>query len=228
MQPYFFPYIGYFQLLNAVDEFIIYDNIQFTKKGWINRNRILVNGKDEYITLPLKKDSDFLDVKDRYLANDWKIEQKKMLNRITESYRKAPFFETTFPLIENIILHNETQLFLFTLNSVETIKNYLGISTPLTISSSLPINHQLKGPDKVIALCKQKQAKTYINAIGGIDLYSKDEFRSHNIDLKFIKTNSITYPQFKYEFIPYLSIIDVLMFNEKEDVKKLLNNYQLV
>src|SRR4030042_5533275 len=93
MQPYFLPYIGYFQLMNAVDEFVIYDNIEFSKKGWINRNRILVNGKDSYITIPLKKDSDYLDVRDRYLAETWSSEKIKMLKRIIGSYRKAPRFD---------------------------------------------------------------------------------------------------------------------------------------
>src|SRR5438445_505000 len=100
MQPYFFPYIGYFQLINAVDEFVVYDNIEFTKKGWINRNRILVNGKDAYITIPLKKDSDYLNVNERWLADVWTVERKKLLNRITESYRKAPYYESIYNLAE--------------------------------------------------------------------------------------------------------------------------------
>ena len=124
MQPYLFPYIGYFQLMNAVDEFIVYDNIQFTKKGWINRNRILVNGSDAYITLPLKKDSDYLDIKDRYLSDDWKAESKKMINRITESYRKAPFFESVFPLIEKSLLFEDKQLFNFIFNSLNLTKDF--------------------------------------------------------------------------------------------------------
>jgi hypothetical protein len=116
MQPYFFPYIGYFQLVNAVDEFVIYDNIEFTKKGWISRNRILVNGVDTYISLPLKKDSDYLHVKDRYLADTWDIERKKMLNRITESYRKAPYFKETYEVIEKCILYEDRNLFKFILH----------------------------------------------------------------------------------------------------------------
>ena len=88
MQPYLFPYIGYFQLMNAVDEFVIYDNIEFTKKGWINRNRILVNGRDSFITVPLKKDSDYLDVRDRYLADSWPSERVTILYRIKQSYRR--------------------------------------------------------------------------------------------------------------------------------------------
>src|SRR6201997_1769206 len=141
MQPYLFPYIGYFQLMNAVDEFVVYDNIQYTKKGWINRNRILVNGKDAYITFPLKKDSDYLDIKDRYLADDWVLERKKILNRISESYRKAASFEFVYPVIEKIILFEETNLFKFILNSLTVLKEYLSIKTLFPVSSEIDINH---------------------------------------------------------------------------------------
>lgn len=224
MQPYLFPYIGYFQLMNAVDEFIVYDNIQFTKKGWINRNRILVNGADAYITLPLKKDSDYLDIKDRYLSDDWNSESKKMLNRITESYRKAPYFESVFPLIEKSLLFGDKQLFNFIFNSLNLTKDFLEIKTSFVISSTISIDHNLKSTEKVIALCKHQNATTYINPIGGVELYSKEEFKNEGLELKFIKANNIIYPQFKNEFIPYLSIIDIMMFNSKEDIKNHLNN----
>src|ERR1700722_4154503 len=148
MQPYFFPYIGYFQLMNAVDEFVIYDNIEFSKKGWINRNRILVNGKDAYITLPLKKDSDYLDVKDRFLAETWPLDRKKMLNRISESYKKAANFDSVYPLIEKCIFFEESNLFKFILNSLILIKDYLNISTSFVISSTIPIDHNLKAEQK--------------------------------------------------------------------------------
>lgn len=224
MQPYLFPYIGYFQLMNAVDEFIIYDNIQFTKKGWINRNRILVNGSDAYITLPLKKDSDYLNIKDRYLSDDWILESKKMLNRITESYRKAPYFESVFPLIEKSLLFEDKQLFNFIFNSLNLTKDFLDIKTSFVTSSTIPIDHHLKSTEKVIALCKHQNAKTYINPIGGIELYNKEEFKKEGLELKFIKANNIIYPQFKNDFIPYLSIIDIMMFNSKEEIKNHLNN----
>jgi hypothetical protein len=107
MQPYFFPYIGYFQLINAVDEFVVYDNIEYTKKGWINRNRILVNSQDAYITLPLKRDSDYLDIRERFLADSWSRESKVMLNRIAGAYRNAPNFRLVYPLIEKCILFDE-------------------------------------------------------------------------------------------------------------------------
>lgn len=228
MQPYFFPYIGYFQLINAVDEFVIYDNIQFTRKGWINRNRILVNQKDDYISLPLKKDSDFLNVNQRFLSDTWPFDRKKMLNRILELYRKAPQFEPTFVLFEKCLMMDEMNLFDFIHNGLNEILKYLSITTKLTVSSTIEIDHQLKSEEKVLAICKAQNANTYINPIGGIELYSKERFERNGINLQFQKSNPINYFQYKNEFVPWLSILDVLMFNTKEEVKIFLNDYQLL
>lgn len=227
MQPYFFPYIGYFQLINAVDEFVIYDNIEFTKKGWINRNRILVNGKDVFVSLPLKKDSDFLNVNERFLADTWDVERKKLLNRIKESYRKAPYFKETFHLLEKCIMHEDRNLFKFILFSVQTLIQYFNISTNLIVSSSIQIDNNLKSDDKVIAICKQRGADVYINPIGGMDLYDKDRFMKNNLELQFQKAKNNTYNQFNNEFIPWLSIIDVMMFNNKEEIITNLDAYNL-
>jgi len=222
MQPYLFPYIGYFQLINSVDAFVIYDNIQFSKKGWINRNRILVNGADAYITLPLKKDSDYLDVVERQLSDDWPLERKKLLNRITESYRKAPQFAAVYPLIEQIVMHEEKNLFRYILNSLQLLNSYLEIGTPLVISSSVEIDHSLKAEKKVIALCQALKADTYINPIGGVELYDKAGFKAEGIELQFLKANAVPYPQLKNEFVPFLSIIDVMMFNDRESLKRMI------
>ncbi|OGU59486.1 MAG: hypothetical protein A2V66_17195 [Ignavibacteria bacterium RBG_13_36_8] len=224
MQPYFFPYIGYFQLMNAVDEFVVYDNIEFSKKGWINRNRILVNGKDSYITIPLRKDSDYLDVRDRYLAETWSSEKIKMLKRIIGSYRKAPRFDFVYPIIEKVILFEESNLFKFVLNSLKIVKEYLEIRTSFVISSTISIDHALKAEKKVIALCKARKATEYLNPIGGIELYEKDNFKDEGIDLQFFKTNDVRYKQFKNDFVPSLSIIDVMMFNSKEEIKEYLTS----
>lgn len=229
MQPYFFPYLGYFQLMNAVDEFVLYDNIEFTKKGWINRNRILVNGKDDYITLPLKKDSDFLHVKDRVLAESWPQDRKKMLNKISGSYRKAPQFDIVFPLIEKVCLFEGSNLFDFIYHSIDAVKKYLDIPCSLVISSMIPIDHSLRSENKVIAICKDRKASTYINPIGGLELYNAEHFREDGIELRFIKMNPLTYSQFGKEFVPALSVIDVMMFNPREEIKHFLSNgYTLV
>ena len=228
MQPYFFPYIGYFQLMNAVDEFVVYDNIEFTKKGWINRNRILVNGKDSFITLPLKKDSDYLDVRDRYLADSWLSERVKMLNRIKESYRKAPQFDSVYPVIEKCILYDESNLFKYILNSLKIVKAYIEIDTPLVISSTITIDDTLKADKKVIAICKARKADTYVNAIGGMELYLKETFQEKDIELKFIKSKPFEYPQFGDAFVPWLSIIDVIMFNPQDRIVQMLREYELI
>lgn len=228
MQPYFMPYIGYFQLINSVDEFVIYDNIQYTKKGWINRNRILVNGKDYLITLSLKKDSDYLDVVDRELSDSWSKDRIKMLNLIKSAYNKSTQFEPVFALISKCLNNPEANLFRFIYDSIVLINEYLEISTPIVISSSIEIDHSLKSQDKVIELCKKQKADNYINSIGGVSLYNKDNFNQSGIQLNFIKSNQISYNQFTNKFLPWLSIIDVMMFNSKEEIQKYLNNYTLI
>ena len=228
MQPYLFPYIGYFQLIQAADKFVVYDNIQFTKKGWINRNRILVHGKDEFITLPLKKDSDFLNVNERTVADIFKTDRIKLLRKINEAYKKAPEFKPVFSLIESVINSNEENLFYFIFQSIQAVCKYLDIATEFVISSALTIDHQLKAQDKVIAICKTLNASQYINPIGGLDLYSKETFKQNNIEMNFIKTNVVEYKQFSDEFVPALSIIDVLMFNPKEKVQQYVQSYYTI
>jgi hypothetical protein len=227
MQPYFLPYIGYFQLIESVDKFIVYDNIKYTKKGWINRNRFLQNGKDVLFSLPLKKDSDFLDVRDRQISADFN--SAKFLNQLREAYRKAPCFGQAFPLVESIVLQKETNLFKYLFNSIQGICDYVGITSELVVSSAMQIDHSLQNKDKVIALCKCAGANTYINAIGGQELYSKSEFETNGLALKFIKTRPFTYKQFDNEFVPWLSIVDLMMFNSREILKGFVSGeYDLV
>lgn len=226
MQPYFFPYIGYFQLIAGVDAFIVYDNIKYTKKGWINRNRMLQNGKDVTFSLPIKSDSDHLDVCERQLAADFNPE--KLLNQFNGTYRRAPYFATTFPLVEEIVRYEDANLFRFLRNSITRTCVHLGITTEIITSSSIPINHELTSQDRVIALCGAVGATTYINPIGGIELYSRDTFHGNGIDLKFIQSKPFEYAQFGDAFVPWLSIIDVMMFNSLDTIQACIStNYQL-
>jgi hypothetical protein len=227
MQPYLLPYIGYFQLINCVDKFVVYDNIQYSKKGWINRNRILVNGRDDYFTIPLKKDSDFLNVDQRFIADSYAKEKNKIITRINELYKKAPQYQIISPLIAEVFNAEFDNLFEFILNSLKKICAFLEIKTELILSSEISIDHSLKAQDKVIALCKKLNATHYLNPIGGTELYSKSVFKENNIELNFIKSNDIEYPQFNYDFMPWLSIIDVLFFNSKQDVQQFLNSYTI-
>ena len=227
MQPYFFPYIGYFQLMNNVDKFVVYDNIGYSRKGWINRNRLLVNGKDAYFTIPLLKDSDYLDVNERYLAESWPNDRKKLLNRLIESYRKSPNFKEVYPLIEACLMIEERNLFRFLYNSLVLTREYLAIKTPLIVSSEIPIDHKLRASNKVVAICKALDAETYVNPIGGVELYDKQAFSNHNIELKFLRSANISYDQFSHPHVPFLSIIDIMMFNAKESLQSLLLSFSL-
>jgi len=227
MQPYFLPYIGYYQLISAVDVFVVYDNIKYTKKGWINRNRLLRNGADAVFSLPLKKGSDSLDVVQRELAADF--DRGGLLNQFKGAYGRAPYFAQTFPLLERIVCFDDNNLFRYIRHSLVQMCAHLGIDTEIRISSDIDIDHSLKNQDKVLALCQAIGANVYINAIGGIDLYSQEEFKARDIELKFIKSSVFVYPQFGAAFVPWLSIIDVLMFNELGSVTgRLASNYELI
>lgn len=226
MQPYFLPYIGYFQLIAAVDVFIVYDNIKYTKKGWINRNRILHNGKDAMFSLPLKKDSDFRNICERELAADFN--RAKLLNQFKEAYRRAPYFAQVYPLIEGIVRHEDANLFRFLYSAITKICLHLGITTELRISSSLAIDHELKNQEKVLAMCEAVGAGIYVNAIGGLDLYSKDAFSDRGVELEFVRSLPYEYPQLGDEFVPWLSIVDVMMFNPVGQIQSQLANYDLI
>jgi hypothetical protein len=227
MQPYFFPYIGYWQLMNAVDKYVIYDDVNFLKAGWINRNRILVNGEAKMVNLKLNGASSNRLINEVEVSND-KVYNKKLLRTIEENYKKAPYFSNIYSVIEKIINQDEKNLARYLEYSMKQICEYLFIETELIISSSLNKNNALKGQDKVIEICKVLGTDEYYNAIGGQELYSDKDFETQGIKLKFLKTGTVEYKQFNSEFIPNLSIIDVMMFNSKEEIKNYLGMYELL
>lgn len=227
MQPYFLPYIGYFQLIAAVDSFVIYDNIKYTKKGWINRNRFLQNGSDAMFSLPLKNDADHLDIRERDISKDFN--RDKLLNQFRGAYQRAPFFKEAMPLIERITAYPELNLFQFLKHSIVETCAHLGINTPIATSSCIDIDHGLKAQDKVLAICQAMGTQTYLNSIGGLELYSKDAFQRSGLELRFLKSRAFEYPQFDTPFVPWLSIIDVMMFNPLERIQACIsNNYDLI
>lgn len=227
MQPYFLPYIGYFQLIAAVDTFVVYDNIKYTKKGWVNRNRMLLNGADAVFSLPLKKDSDMLEVVQRELSADF--DRDKLLNQFKGAYGRAPYFAQTFPMLERIVRCEERNLFRYIHHSIVELCTHLGIATEIRISSKIAIDHELKAQDKVLALCRALGADTYINATGGQALYERADFSAQGVTLKFIKSKPFEYIQFGAPFVPWLSVADVLMFNPLDVVRECIaSNYELI
>jgi WbqC-like protein family len=228
MQPYFFPYVGYFQLINAVDVFVIYDDVNFIKRGWINRNNLLINGQVNLFTIPLAKASQN-DLINEVRLNDFKEWSDKFLKTIEQSYRKAPHFEAVYGLLgqlfEKKIYDSMANL---ALESLKATCNYLEIKTKIIETSALYNNKNLKGQDRILDTCLQEKATHYINPTGGQELYSKELFADNKICLNFIQSRRVEYPQFKNEFVPWLSIIDVLMFNSVTSVQHLLTEFDLL
>lgn len=212
MQPYFLPYLGYWQLMNFVDAFVVYDDIQYTKKGWINRNRYLSNGKPETFTLPLKKASDFLDVRDRQLSDDREQHFARLVRRIHAAYKSAPFMREGCELLESLLRYPDNNLFGFVYNSISVLRSRLGLTTKLLVSSELDVPNGLSGQDRVIAICNCLGAHTYINPIGGVPLYSGGVFQRHGIRLQFQSTQLNPYRQLGEPFVPGLSVLDAIMF----------------
>lgn len=227
MQPYFLPYIGYWQLINAVDKYIIYDDVNFIKGGWINRNRILFNGDSKLINVQLYKSSPNKLINEIEVMGNLSY-NKKLLKTIENSYKKAPYFNQVFPLIENIINYEEKNLACYLTNSIINVCSYLMIDTELIISSDIQKNNDLRGEEKILEISNLLGAKEYYNAIGGKALYSYNRFRQNNIILKFLQTKDIKYHQLENEFIPNLSIIDVMMFNSVQEVRQILRCYELI
>jgi hypothetical protein len=224
MQPYLFPYIGYWQLINAVDTFVIFDDVNFIKKGYINRNSIMVGGKSQQFTLELVGASQNKLINEIEVGNN----SKKLLKTIEISYKKAQYFEAVFPIIVDILNQEEKNLAKFIGYSLEKLSDYLEIDTKFIYSSDIKKDNTLKAQDKILDICKKLDATNYINAIGGQELYDKEKFQEHNIQLNFLKTELKEYKQFKNEFISYLSIVDVLMFNSIDEVKNMLNKFNLI
>ena len=227
MQPYLLPYIGYFQLINAVDTFVIYDDVTYIKKGWINRNNILINGKANMFTFPIINASQNKLINEIEVAKDNKW-QVNFLKTIEFNYKKAPHFHEVFPLLANILCYRTEFVSNLIVYSIQKINQYLSITTQIKISSQLADFSDFKAQRRIIEICKHQKADTYINPIGGLKLYDKQIFSEQNININFIKTNSIEYPQLKNDFIPWLSMIDVLMFNSIQEIKHHLQNYTLL
>ena len=237
MQPYFLPYIGYFQLINSVDRFISYDNVSYTTRSWINRNRVLIrSGSIAYITVPVKHSGSDTYIHSIRIDNSQNWRQR-ILRTLYLNYRYAPFFEESFPLMEKLLIEHYDMISALNRKSLALICRHLGIDTLFIDDSGRysAIEEQLKTAEasdkkhsRIISICKQEMADIYVNAIGGEKLYSKDIFMSEKINLLFIKTGQFRYNQNQSIFHPNLSIIDVLMYAGVKKTKEFLNLYELV
>jgi hypothetical protein len=221
MQPYLFPYAGYFQLIAVVDKFIFYDDVNFIKNGWINRNRLFLASDVRYFTVPLRGASPFKKINEIAIlpGNVW---QKRIIDTVRQSYSKAPFFKEVDSLVSDILFLSENKIGNLAKASVIAVCNYLGINTQFVMTSAAYENSEMSGTARIIDICHREKSQFYFNLSGGRTLYSEDLFKSENIKLNFIENEPMRYQQFTNEFHSGLSIIDVLMFNDRKTVLEML------
>jgi hypothetical protein len=226
MQPYLFPYIGYFQLVGSVDRFVFFDDVNFIKRGWINRNRLLFSGSVGYFTIPLVAASQNHRICDIQVCMEggW---QKKLSTSIRESYSKAPYFHTVYELVENVIFSGELSIANMAKHSVLSVAEYLDLNTQFVSTSSSYGNEGLTGPARILDICRSEDAGAYYNLPGGRPLYDRGEFSARQIELKFVEPLLCEYRQYGALFQPWLSVLDVLMFNDKSSVIRMLNQHDL-
>jgi len=227
MQPYFFPYLGYFHLAKEVDVMVFADDYQYVKQSWINRNKILVNGKIQYLTLPLTRASDYLPINQRLVSSTFNAQ--KMLRLIDNSYRNADGFKGHSEYIQDLLMTNSSNLDQYLIRTLESIFQYLRINCRILRTSQLSNLENKSGEEKIFEICNQLGSSNYINAIGGKSLYSAEKFQEHGIDLKFVNSKFEPYEQLNDEFVPGLSIIDLLLnINSNEELINQLSNYHLI
>jgi hypothetical protein len=228
MQPYLFPYIGYWQLINAVDKFVILDDVNYIMRGYINRNEILLNKERYRFSIPISKASQNKLIMDTKL-NFSQDAREKFLKTIENAYKKSPYFNNIMPLLQEIIKYENEDLTGYIVNSIEKIMQYLSVNTKIYISSKLNKNNDLKAEDRILEICRYMNADCYINPTGGRKLYHHEKFEKQNINLYFLDTDimQIKYYQNQKKFEESLSIIDILMFNSISKIQNFLEAYSL-
>jgi WbqC-like protein family len=221
MQPYIFPYIGYFQLIQAVDTFVFYDDVNYIKNGWINRNRLRLGDTVRYFTIPLDDASPFRRINETRIdgRQPW---QRKVLETIRHAYGRAPHFKPVERLVESVLTDPTDKIADMARASVLAVARYLGLTTRFVPSSEPYGNAHLHGVERVLDICRREGASRYINLPGGRSLYAPDAFAPLGLELRFLEPLPVSYRQFGERFEPWLSIIDVLMHNSPEDARQML------
>lgn len=227
MQPYFFPYIGYFQLIAASDVFVLHDDVQFIKGGWVNRNRILFNGESRMITFPVRKDAYDLPINARSYVND-KQARKDIINLIKQAYAKAPCYSQVFPMLDELLMFEDRNVARFNENLIRHIANFIGLRCRIITSSGIDKDNCLTGAARVLDMCKRLETTEYTNPIGGAQLYQQESFQKCGITLRFLEAQNEPYEQRGDAWVPFLSIIDVLMFNTVQEIHQLLTKCRLL
>jgi len=228
MQPYFFPYIGYFQLMAYVDRWVVFDETQFIHKGWVNRNRVLhpdIQKQWQYVTVPLAKKS-----RDEQICNllihpddGWR---NQILGKLTSYRKKAPYYAETMDFVADCFDCKEQSLVAFLVSLLRKTQEHIGFDTQIDVQSDLDLAvlHVEHAGQWSLRIAEQLGASSYINPAGGAGLFREGEFNDAGIELRFLESQSSPYDQGGRDFVAGLSIIDVLMWNGKEAVKSMLSS----
>lgn len=224
MQPYLFPYLGYYQMAASVDRWVFHDDVMYIKQGYINRNSILVNGAAHRFTVPIRNQSDSRAINEHHAMPPF----DKILRVISQAYAKSACFSTVFPIVESVLDGRETNIARIAGASVHAVFEYLGKKLQIEWSSEMSGHKHLKGQDRVLSICKTVGATVYVNPIGGVDLYDEESFASRGIRLFFHRMRPVHYQQGPFPFVPNLSMIDVLMHNTPDEVAAFLREYDQV
>lgn len=225
-QPYLFPYLNYFHLLESADKVIFYDDINYIKGGWINRNRILNKNEDLLLTVPVAKAS-----QNKFTNEITPIIDERFVNKaiqsLTHAYSKAPYYSDIMQLIKSVFEKTYTSIADLAINSIVETYKYLGKELCYDRSSICsPKSKGLGKSDRLIKITLEQGYSNYINVKWGQNIHSKDYFRQHGINLLFLESLPYAYKQYNNIFIPSLSIIDVLMFNDKDTIESLMRLYK--
>ena len=215
-QPYFFPYLGYYQLLFAVDRFVAYDDVAWIKGGWIHRNRLLAQGRPAWFTIPTRGASSNVSL-DSVKAADgpWR---EKMLQTFAQSYAGAPFRQPVLALVHRVLATPSPLVADIAVASLEAVRDYLGYSTPIHRARNRYGDTAARGQDRVIEICRLEAATEYLNAVGGVTLYDRQAFERAGIALRFLRGAPSE---------SALSMLDTLMHNSVEQVRAMVASYEL-
>lgn len=227
MQPYLFPYLGYIQLMQAVDEFVFFDTAQFIRRGWIHRNRIVLNGKAHTFTVPVTKCARNTLIQDVLWSAD-PLVRIKLLQTIKQAYKDAPYVDAVLPWVERTLRSTESSVAKLIEMHFIDVYNYLGLEVNFYLASSRKWTEAYGASERILSMCMDVNATCYINPINGRHLYDASDFAMKGIELQFLEMDAVEYPQMGSEFVSHLSMIDVLMMNEPTEVLNLLQNHQII
>lgn len=221
MQPYLFPYLGYYQLLHHADVFVLYDDAHFIQRGFINRNRLLANGRPQRFTIPVIGASQNRRIRELRFGDD----RGKLAGSLRHHYAGTPEFARVLPLVESVLAEPERDVTQVCRASLQRVMDYLELPCAIRQSSELDYDRDADAAGKLASLCQTLGSNCYVNPVGGRDLYREADFRERGVTLSFLRMDAVTYPQAGGPFVPDLSIIDLLMWCTPERAREMLGRY---